>query len=47
MGNYRCELPSLPTSDVTLDKLFESSLLQRQRLKAKANQQLAEWMGVH
>ena len=35
----------LATPDASLDKLFESALLQRQRLKA--NQQLAEWVGVH
>ncbi|MGO1602672.1 MAG: methyltransferase domain-containing protein [Halomonas sp.] len=34
----------LATSSATLDMLFDSALLQRQRLKA--NQQLAEWMGI-
>ncbi|XKH60038.1 methyltransferase domain-containing protein [Halomonas sediminis] len=34
----------LATSATTLDMLFDSALLQRQRLKA--NQQLAEWMGM-
>ncbi|MCO7248060.1 hypothetical protein [Halomonas sp. Mc5H-6] len=32
------------TSTVSLDMIFESALLQRQRLKA--NQQSAEWMGI-
>nr|WP_197020446.1 hypothetical protein [Halomonas sp. HL-48] len=34
----------LATPTATLDVIFNSALLQRQRLKA--NQQLAEWMGV-
>lgn len=34
----------LANSSATLDMLFDSALLQRQRLKA--NQQLAEWMGI-
>ncbi|CAM3966643.1 methyltransferase domain-containing protein [Vreelandella rituensis] len=34
----------LATRTSSLDELFESALLQRQRLKA--NQQLAEWMGI-
>ncbi|WP_254795301.1 HNH endonuclease domain-containing protein [Halomonas sp. QHL1] len=34
----------LATSSATLEMLFDSALLQRQRLKA--NQQLAEWMGI-
>ncbi|QNU63988.1 class I SAM-dependent methyltransferase [Vreelandella titanicae] len=35
----------LATPTSSLDGIFNSALLQRQRLKA--NQQLAEWMGVH
>lgn len=34
----------LATPDASLDKIFESALLQRQRLKA--NQQLVEWLGA-
>ncbi|MGO1750083.1 MULTISPECIES: hypothetical protein [unclassified Halomonas] len=34
----------LANSKASLDMLFNSALLQRQRLKA--NQQLAEWMGM-
>ena len=34
----------LANSKASLDMLFDSVLLQRQRLKA--NQQLAEWMGI-